>query len=225
MKALSALVALLVSVACVPAGLGQSDGGLRLRYSLTEGSNMAVFPRSRPPRLRRSLSGTFDVVVRERFEGGFVFEIMDLEFRSIEDDLFEIQTNTGLLIFRDLDFDLDLQMSLNGEEQGYRPAMRGADRMILATTWPPVFRNFGMLSFENAQREEYWIHVYAEAHFCPADCNQDGTSTIDEIIVCLDVALGAPPQSCPTCDLNGDGRVSIDEIVSSVDTLLHGCSE
>jgi hypothetical protein len=68
------------------------------------------------------------------------------------------------------------------------------------------------------------VHVFAEA-FCPADCNQDGASTIDELLACLNIALGlAGPPSCPTCDLNGDGSVSIDEVVAGVEAVLHGCS-
>jgi hypothetical protein len=73
-------------------------------------------------------------------------------------------------------------------------------------------------------RAPYWITVFAEAHFCPGDCNQDGTPTLDELVACVNVALGiAESGTCPTCDLNGDGSVSIDEVVTSVDTVLHGC--
>jgi hypothetical protein len=185
---------------------------------------MVLFPRNRPPRFRRSLSGTFDVVVKERFEGGFLFEIVDLDFRSIEDDLYEVVADSGVIRLSYPEILLNSQMWVNEVVADYHSAMLYPDRELLANTWPPVFQNFGMISSENERGQEYWLHVFAEASFCPADCNQDGVSTIDELLACLNVALGlADTSTCPTCDLNGDGGVSIDEVVVAVDTVLHGC--
>jgi hypothetical protein len=206
---------------------------LRLRYVLNEeASTAALFPRNRPPRFRRFLTGTFAVVVKERFEDGFVFQITDLQFRSVEDNLYSIEAHLGVLTFNDPDApdprpglpDLSTTLSLlvNGQYDDYHPAMTGPDRELLSTTWPPVFRNLVLAGADD--REPYWLHVDAVASFCPADCNQDGTSTLDELVTCLNVALGiAESGTCPTCDLNGDGNVSIDEVVTSVDTVLHGC--
>jgi hypothetical protein len=219
MNVFLATILVLAALACPV--FGQDDDALHLHYSLTEGSNMILFPLNRPPRFRRSLFGTFDVIVKERLEEGFVFEIVYLRFQSIEDDLYEVQAETGVLTFRHPDISLTLTMSVNGEADDYSPGMIGADRELLATTWPPVFRNLILVGQDF--RAPYWVHVFAEA-FCPADCNQDGASTINELLVCLNVALGlADPGTCPTCDLNGDGDVSIDEVVVSVDTVLHGC--
>jgi hypothetical protein len=219
LNGLAATILVLAALACPV--FGQDDDALHLHYSLTDGSNMTLFKAARPPTDRRSLSGAFSVIVRERFTGGFVFEIIDLQFRSIEDNLYEVQAETGTLDFSHPDFNSTLRMLVNGEADEYSPGMLGANSELLSTTWPPVFRNLILVGQDF--RAPYWVHVFAEA-FCPADCNQDGASTIDELLVCLNVALGlADPGTCPTCDLNGDGGVSIDEVVVSVDTVLHGC--
>jgi hypothetical protein len=222
MRALTVAIAI---TACAWVDRPVHGAELHLRYSLNEdSSNMALFPRNKPPRFRRFLSGKFDVIVRERFPAGFVFEIRDLHFRSVEDDQYDVQADSGTILLSDSEIELDLEASVNGDRRDYRPAMRGPDRDLLKSSWPPVFRNLGVLSSKNARGEEFWIHVYAEATFCPADCNQDGASTVDELVTCLNVALGiAESDTCPTCDLNGDGSVSIDEVVASVDTVLNGC--
>jgi hypothetical protein len=238
MKATLPLIAVLVATACVTAAHAESEGGLRLRYSLTDRSSIALQKLNRPATLKRSLSGTFNVIVRQRFPGGFVFEITDLRFRSVEDDLYErVEADAGVLTFNDpnipdprpnlQNLNLDLTMSvklrsLEAEEDEYHANMTGENRELLATTWPPVFSRLVLLGADF--REPYLLNIFAEAHFCPADCNQDGASTLDELVTCLNVALGiAESGTCPTCDLNGDGSVSIDEVVTSVDTVLHGC--
>jgi hypothetical protein len=112
--------------------------------------------------------------------------------------------------------------TIEAVEDQYQAAMTGPNRDLLTKTWPPVFQSLKLVG--NDFRAPYWITVFAEAHFCPGDCNQDGTPTLNELVACLNVALGiAEPGTCPTCDLNGDGSVSIDEVVTSVDTVLHGC--
>lgn len=237
MKATLPLITVLVTATCLTAARGESSGGLRLHYSLTEGGISRSRP-ALPSDLQRSLSGTFDVIVRERFPEGFVFEITDLQFRSVEDDLYEtIEAATGLLTFNDpdipdprlnlQDLGLDLTMSIKrrsveAEEDEYHPGMTGENRDLLATSWPPVFRRLSLFGAD--PREPYSLTISAEAHFCPADCDQDGASSLDELVTCLNVALGiAEASTCPTCDLNGNGSVSIDEVVTSVDTVLHGC--
>lgn len=55
----------------------------------------------------------------------------------------------------------------------------------------------------------------------PGDCNRDGRITVDEVVVGLDIALGARSlASCPSLDRDGDGRVMIDEIVRVIGDLF-----
>jgi hypothetical protein len=56
-----------------------------------------------------------------------------------------------------------------------------------------------------------------------ADCNGDGEVTIDELLIGVNIALGARPLSaCPAFDLNGDGEVTIDELLVAVNIALGG---
>ena len=57
-----------------------------------------------------------------------------------------------------------------------------------------------------------------------ADCDGDGTVTIDELITGLNIALdGTDPGACPAIDRNGDGAVTIDELVVAITHALYGC--
>jgi len=59
---------------------------------------------------------------------------------------------------------------------------------------------------------------------CPGDCNGDGTTSVNEIIQSVSIALGlAPVTLCPAIDGNGDGSVSISELLAAVNALLGGC--
>jgi hypothetical protein len=158
MRALSGAIFLLICAVSVLQVFGEQSSGLHLHYSLTEGSSIFLFPRNRPPRFERALSGTFDVVVKERFEGGFVFEITELQFRSIEDDLYEIETDRGVLSFNNPEINLDLRLLVRrtlatDREDVYGPAMTGPNRQLLATTWPPVFQNLILVGSHS--REPY----------------------------------------------------------------------
>jgi hypothetical protein len=60
---------------------------------------------------------------------------------------------------------------------------------------------------------------------CVGDCRLDGTVTIDEIVVMVNLALGNPTDmECPAADCNGDGKVTVDEIITAVNNALNGCS-
>jgi cysteine-rich repeat protein len=60
---------------------------------------------------------------------------------------------------------------------------------------------------------------------CPADCNTDGTVTVDELIVAVNIALGTVPlTACARADRNDDGGVTVDEIINGVNAALIGCS-
>jgi len=59
---------------------------------------------------------------------------------------------------------------------------------------------------------------------CAGDCSGDGTVAINELITCVDMALGvAAADTCRACDANGDGAVSIGDIVAAVNAALDGC--
>lgn len=59
------------------------------------------------------------------------------------------------------------------------------------------------------------------AQSCPGDCNGDQTVAINELITCVNIALGSSDVStCPSCDVNGDGTVAINELIASVNAAL-----
>lgn len=57
---------------------------------------------------------------------------------------------------------------------------------------------------------------------CDGDCNGDGSVTVNELIVCVNMALGTS-DACHACDANGDGAVTINEIIAAVNNALNGC--
>lgn len=59
---------------------------------------------------------------------------------------------------------------------------------------------------------------------CPGDCNGDNTTTVEEIIAAVNVALGIDsPARCRAADTDGNRLVSIDEILQAVIAVLEGC--
>jgi len=59
---------------------------------------------------------------------------------------------------------------------------------------------------------------------CPGDCDADDTVAINEILVCVGMALGsAAADTCPACDVDSDGTVAINEIIAAVAAALDGC--
>jgi YD repeat-containing protein len=59
---------------------------------------------------------------------------------------------------------------------------------------------------------------------CVGDCNGGGEVTVDELILCVNIALGNQPvDSCRNCDTSGDGMVTVDELVRAVNAALSGC--
>jgi hypothetical protein len=57
---------------------------------------------------------------------------------------------------------------------------------------------------------------------CDGDCSSDGTVTVNEVVVCVSMALGTS-DACHACDANGDGTVMINEVIGAVDAALNGC--
>lgn len=55
----------------------------------------------------------------------------------------------------------------------------------------------------------------------PGDCNGDGTVTVDELIIGVNIALGSEPlSSCASFDVDGNGEVTVDELIVAVDVAL-----
>ncbi len=63
--------------------------------------------------------------------------------------------------------------------------------------------------------------VEAGAQVCAGDCSRDRTVSVDELVHCVNVALGTSDlTTCRACDVDLDGSVGIDELVRSVNTAL-----
>lgn len=68
------------------------------------------------------------------------------------------------------------------------------------------------------------LMLAAPAVACVGDCSGDGAVTVDEIVVSLNIALGAATvASCPAADPGADGEVTVDEILLAVVRALDGC--
>jgi kumamolisin len=67
------------------------------------------------------------------------------------------------------------------------------------------------------------VHAFTPSA-CTGDCNGDGTVTIDELILGVDIALGATAvNACPLMDTNHDGEITIDELIAATNRALNGC--
>jgi hypothetical protein len=61
-----------------------------------------------------------------------------------------------------------------------------------------------------------------QAH--PGDCNASDSVTINELISCVNIALGsADPSSCEACDGDYNGSVAINELMAAVNAAQSGC--
>jgi len=59
--------------------------------------------------------------------------------------------------------------------------------------------------------------------FCVGDCSDNNEVLVNELIICVNIALGAPVDTCTHCDANGDGMVVINELIQAVNNALSGC--
>jgi hypothetical protein len=61
---------------------------------------------------------------------------------------------------------------------------------------------------------------------CPGDCNGDGSVTIDELLIGVNLALSeAAPKACPAFDANLDGLITVDELIEATSRALNGCDQ
>lgn len=59
---------------------------------------------------------------------------------------------------------------------------------------------------------------------CLGDCGNDGTVTIDELLVGINIALGnTEPSECANFDGNSDSSVTVDELITAINNALSGC--
>lgn len=59
---------------------------------------------------------------------------------------------------------------------------------------------------------------------CAGDCSLDKEVTVDELVRCVNIALGTSQVGqCPPCDVSMDGEVTVDELVRAVGRALNGC--
>jgi WD40 repeat protein len=64
----------------------------------------------------------------------------------------------------------------------------------------------------------------AVSNACVGDCGNDGSVTVDEILVGVNIALGtASFDQCTAFDGNTDQQVTVDEILTGVNNALSGC--
>lgn len=64
----------------------------------------------------------------------------------------------------------------------------------------------------------------APAHACAGDCGIDGAVSVDELIVGVNIALGAARVGrCEAIDSDRDASVSIAELIAAVNAALAGC--
>ena len=60
---------------------------------------------------------------------------------------------------------------------------------------------------------------------CAGDCDAGGEVAINELVLCVNIALGsATVSSCDSCDVSGDGSVAINELIAAVNAALAGCT-
>lgn len=64
----------------------------------------------------------------------------------------------------------------------------------------------------------------ASAQICAGDCANDGGVSVDEVVVGVNIALGAVPLSrCNPFDRDGSGSVTVEELIGAINNALAGC--
>ena len=64
----------------------------------------------------------------------------------------------------------------------------------------------------------------AQGGTCAGDCNHDDRVTVEELVLGVNMTLGAlPADRCPDLDPGGDGNVTVDELIAAVNNVLAGC--
>ncbi len=130
---------------CGGGGNEEARVGSRLRFVLTDRSQMATVVYRKPPKLRRTMAGELEVLVKERDADHIELEVQSISFRSVEDDSYVVTTVTGgtIAVRRLEDIDVDLAVSVNGaEEATFIGSMAFEDMPALLDREPPALRGF-----------------------------------------------------------------------------------
>ena len=61
---------------------------------------------------------------------------------------------------------------------------------------------------------------------CPGDCNVDAVTSVNELVSCVNLALGRGAATCPkaSCDADGNGTLAINDLIRSVNRALTDCN-
>ena len=69
-----------------------------------------------------------------------------------------------------------------------------------------------------------WFARPVQAQVCAGDCDGSNTVAINELVTCVNIALGSSPVStCTACDVDGNGMVVISELIQAVNKALSSC--
>jgi hypothetical protein len=61
---------------------------------------------------------------------------------------------------------------------------------------------------------------------CVGDCGLDGSTTVDELLTMVNIAIGnAHVSACMAGDANRDGQITVDEILTAANNGLNGCRD
>jgi len=99
-----------------------------------------------------------------------------------------------------------------------------------APTTPGMYTLFGAGNSTNADTTDEGddgavaVLMITVGAACAGDCDGDGTVSVNELVLAVNIALGAlPVTDCQAADTDGDGIVSITELVAAVNKALNGC--
>jgi len=68
------------------------------------------------------------------------------------------------------------------------------------------------------------IQPVAAAASCVGDCHDDGSVSVDELVLMVNIALGEQGLDvCASGDSSADGLITVDEILQAVNATLEGC--
>jgi len=111
----------------------------------------------------------------------------------------------------------EFAVNTHTEESQALPAVAGIGSFIVA--WESRFQDGdgrGIIGrfFEDVNRRD-----------CPGDCNRDGTVSIAELILGVNIALGRNDvAACESLDFDSDGTIAVAELVRAVRSALEDCA-
>jgi hypothetical protein len=99
-----------------------------------------------------------------------------------------------------------------------------ANRMLEVRPWLWLAALGGVLVLARNHQPVGALTSGTSSILCAGDCNDDGTVTVDEVLVGVNIALGMlPPDRCVPLDTDASNSVTVDEILLAVTAALEGC--